>query len=126
MKRLVDLTEEGKFSKPEIDPVMEELLKVVEDLSRNNKIKPWDWENHKLHIMGLDKDYYKHCYSDKELLFTGDREEREVKKHHKTVHDGLICKECNSDYSNKPWLMDFGECIVCNESYHKTPTWRSI
>ena len=128
MKRAVDLTEDGKFSKPERnttnDPEELLVLQFFDFIDKEMKkitAKPWDWENHTV-TEGFEDEFQ----GENEIIFTGNKSQRALKKHGEKQIIGLICENCGNDFSNKPWGIRYGICETCKKKYQRSSSWRTM
>lgn len=55
--------------------------------------------------------------SSKELLFTGDCEERQIKRMAQMYDVGGICECCGKDINARPWKRVYSLCIECYENH---------
>lgn len=102
MKPNVDLTENRIFTTPkEPSGVVKELLNLLEP-------KPWDFENMPT-LISDDLDLQNNSYKNEELVFTGNKEERQIKKMNRLYDTGKYCYICGRACREKPWTG-----ITCN------------
>lgn len=105
MKRNVDLSENRIFTTPE-EPTGDE--KIILDWVKKVTRKPWDFKN-KPKIISSDFDLEISC-KEKELFFTGDKKERQIKKQNRLFDEEKVCDVCGLDTRKKPWARTTCKC----------------
>jgi hypothetical protein len=93
MKTNVDLTENQDFRSKKFNLSIRNLIR--------NTMYPWSM-------------YYCENDSQNEIVLTGDKKRRLLKKQDKEW--GIACNCCGRDLTKNPWIENYGLCAECNDS----------
>lgn len=111
MKRNVDLSQNRIFTTPE-EPTGE--AKILLDWFKKLTQKPWDFENKPMEISS-DLDL-KASSKYEELIITGNKHERQIRKQNRLYDAGKVCDICGFDTRKRPWL---GKTCNCYSMIYK-------
>ncbi len=105
MKRNVDLTQNRLFTTPK-EPTGE--AKILLDWLKKLTPKPWDFENKSI---GISSDLdFRTSSKYEELIITGNKHERQIRKQNSLYDDGKVCDICGLDTRKRPWLRKTCNC----------------
>lgn len=99
-EHIVDFTEHHDFSSHNVQNEHRMIIDFIENLFQF----PWDIPNECKNSCSEN---------DKELLFTGNKDEILLKKEEVAYRDNLYCDRCGKIMF--PWEQTFGICSVCND-----------